>query len=72
MDADKKAVANQKVFVQLVDVMAVQKQYLNWSGQYETARTENRSADVQVLRIRKQAFEQVIRTLGLPIEIPFN
>jgi hypothetical protein len=68
MDRDQaKAVANQKVFVQLSSVMEVQNQYRNWSEQHAKAVAENRTSDVQVLRIRKQAFEQVIKTLGLPV-----
>lgn len=66
---DKKAVQNQKVFIQLGDVMDIQKQYLNWKVQFGRAKAENREADIQILRIRKSTYEQIIQTLGLPIDI---
>lgn len=74
MDNDKKAVGNQKVFVQLKDVMDLQKEYLNAVTAYEASKAAT-AADAGlrgIHRTRVQTYERVIRLLGLPLSVPLS
>jgi hypothetical protein len=65
--ASAKAVANQKVFVTLSSVMEVQ---ANFNRLLEQVKESNRSSNDATTRNHVRGMAQVIRLLGLPIDIP--
>lgn len=58
------AVRNQKVFVRLDKVLALQKRYVRTTDGEKQAATETAQA---TWRARKEAFEEIIALLELPI-----
>jgi hypothetical protein len=67
MDSNMKAIANQKVFVTLSSVMEVQ---ANFNRLLEQVKGSNRSSNDATTRNHVRGMAQVIRLLGLPIDIP--
>jgi hypothetical protein len=75
--AKDEAIRNQKVFVRLDGVLAVQAEYKRLSVNYKRKTTEAQQADwkdekkqeAQEAKRHLQGFERVIRLLQLPIEI---
>jgi hypothetical protein len=76
MDSNMKAIANQKVFVTLSSVMEVQANFnrlllLPVVFRFEEqVKGSNRSSNDATTRNHVRGMAQVIRLLGLPIDIP--
>ena len=63
---DSKAIANQKVFVTLASVLEIQARFNETVEQVRSTPVQNQLFN----RDRARGMAQVIRTLGLPINIP--